>query len=343
MPPIRLTANLKDKHCRTQRSKQLVPKPEPPRCFVSYTWDSPHHKEWVRELATQLRTKGVDVVLDQWDLRYGDDLPHFMETAVRESDFVILVCTPEYAKKANQGRGGAGYEKRIVTGEMFQKTNQSKFIPLVRKGSNEEALPTFLQSKDYVDFRQDSEFQEKIADLLHQLHGVPKHPRPRLGPSPFNPAEQIRPSDSRKRAATATLTGLPPHLTEAFTLPHREEQSRAQVQAEWDIEENFDLEGGEYHKIPVKLKAGDRLVGFVKADGRVSAYLLGTSSLRSFDDNLDFSYEWGKEDPITYANVSHAATEARTRHMVVSNGYEDEDGEDFDPVSVEVRLPIVSR
>ncbi len=57
---------------------------------------------------------------------------------------------------------------------------------------------------------------------------------------------------------------------------------------DWEIEEDFDLEGDEYHKIPVKLKAGDRLVGFVKAEGKVSAYLLGANSLRSFDDKLGF-------------------------------------------------------
>jgi len=155
----------------------------PPKCFVSYTWDSPTHEDWVLNLATRLTEKGIDVVLDKWDLKYGNDLPHFMETSVRESDFVILVCTPKYAAKANAGKGGAGYEKRIVTGEMFKNANDSKFIPLIREGTDEESLPTFLQSKNYIDFRKDSEFEGKLKDLLHQLHGVPKHPKPKIGPS----------------------------------------------------------------------------------------------------------------------------------------------------------------
>ncbi len=82
------------------------------------------------------------------------------------------------------------------------------------------------------------------------------------------------------------------------------------------------------------------MVGFVEADGEVSTYLLGTSSFRSFDDNSDFSYEWGREDPIKYTKVSYEATETRTFHFVVSNGYEDEGGEDFDPVSVEVKFQV---
>jgi hypothetical protein len=279
----------------------------------------------------------VEVMLDQWDLKYGDDLPHFMETSVRESDFVILVCTPEYAKKSNEGKGGAGYEKRIVTGEMFQAASQSKFIPLVRRGSNSEALPTFLQSKNYIDFRNNSEFDERLRDLLHQLHRVPKHPRPKLGPSPFSPSKQVEPRDTRKRATTPAIPGLPP---EAFTLPRRERQSPAQSHAEWDIEENFDLEGAEYQPIPVELKAGNRLTGFVKADGQVTAYLLGENSLRSFDEGLDFNYEWGREDPVKLTKVSYEATQTKDFQFVVSNGYEDEDGENFDSVSVEVKLRI---
>jgi len=317
-----------------------LPEPsEPPNCFVSYTWDSSAHKSWVRELATRLTKNGVDVILDQWDLKYGDDLPHFMETAVRESDFVLLVCTPEYARKSNEGKGGAGYEKRIVTGEMFQSVNQSKFIPIVRKGSNNEALPTFLQYKNYIDFRKDSEFNERLKELLHQLHDVPENPRPKLGPSPFR-KKQVEPGDSRKRAATPTIPGLPPNLTEAFALPHQEKKSRAQTQTEWDIEENFDLEGAEYQPIRVELKAGDRLTGFVKADGQVTAYLLGENSFRSFDEGLGFNYDWGREDPVKLTKVAYEATETRAFQFVVSNGYEDGDREDFDPVSVEVKLRI---
>lgn len=51
----------------------------PPRVFISYSHDSPEHKRWVIEFATTIRGRGVDAILDQWHLRHGDDLPHFME------------------------------------------------------------------------------------------------------------------------------------------------------------------------------------------------------------------------------------------------------------------------
>ncbi len=121
--------------------------------------------------------------------------------------------------------------------------------------------------------------------------------------------------------------------------PPRTEQPRSS-EKEWDVEEEFELEGGEYQDISVDMNEGDRLVGFVEADGKVSAYLLGGSSFRSFDDGGGFSYEWGREDPVTRTKVSYEASQLRSFHFVVSNGYEDEDGEDFDPVSVEVKLRV---
>ena len=54
-----------------------------PKVFISYSWDTENgddeHKKWVRDLATKLRSHGVDVILDQFDLRLGDDLPFFMK------------------------------------------------------------------------------------------------------------------------------------------------------------------------------------------------------------------------------------------------------------------------
>ena len=47
---------------------------EHPKVFISYSYDTPEHKQWVSELGAKLRRKGVEVILDQWHLRLGDDL-----------------------------------------------------------------------------------------------------------------------------------------------------------------------------------------------------------------------------------------------------------------------------
>ena len=96
-------------------SLKLVSTMSIPKVFISYSHDSTEHKKWVLDLATSLRSSGVDAVIDQWDLRPGDDLAHFMETQLTAADRVLMVCTDKYVEKANAGIGGVGYEKMIVT------------------------------------------------------------------------------------------------------------------------------------------------------------------------------------------------------------------------------------
>jgi hypothetical protein len=59
-----------------------------PTAFISYSWDSDEHRNWVQRFATDLRYQGVDAWLDQWELRLGDDLTTFMERGVSEADYV---------------------------------------------------------------------------------------------------------------------------------------------------------------------------------------------------------------------------------------------------------------
>lgn len=45
-----------------------------PIVFISYSHDNQNHNNWVLRLATNLRSHGVDAILDQFDLRIGKDL-----------------------------------------------------------------------------------------------------------------------------------------------------------------------------------------------------------------------------------------------------------------------------
>ena len=156
-----------------------------PKCFISYSWDSTDHKNWTRFLAEQLQENGVDVFLDQWDLHPGADLPHYMESSIREADFVLLVCTQNFSLKANAGTGGVGYEKTIVTGEIFQiLSSPRKFIPILRNGTPQESLPSYLKSKLYIDFRIDSSFASTLEELLRHIYNSPLHIRPPKGKKP---------------------------------------------------------------------------------------------------------------------------------------------------------------
>jgi len=203
----------------------------PPRAFVSYSHDSAHHKKWVLEFATTLRNRGVDVTLDQWDLQPGDDLPHFMETQLSTSDFVLIVCSSKYVEKANAGEGGVGYEKMIVTSSLLSRIDSNKVIPIIRQnGTN--LRPAFLQTKLYVDFSNDTEVEYRLDELLRVLLNAPLYKKPEIGANLFQSmhgSEPDRASDGLRsvlEAVANTYNGTSesyiwfPHLVKRATM-HR--------------------------------------------------------------------------------------------------------------------------
>jgi hypothetical protein len=162
----------------------------PPKLFVSYSHDAEAHMDWVLTLATRLVANGVDVLLDQWDLGLGGDLPRFMESGLTGADRVLAICTQAYVEKANKGLGGVGYEKMILTAQIMRNVTTDRIVPVIRANSSDEVTPTFLGSRVYIDFRDDSKYEAKYAELLRDIHGQGIKPRPPLGTNPFLPSAQ---------------------------------------------------------------------------------------------------------------------------------------------------------
>lgn len=76
-----------------------------PKLVISYSHDNEEHKACVKKLATDLRQHmGVDVMLDQWDLRIGGDLSLFMEQGLSESSLMMCVCFDIYSKSECRNR-----------------------------------------------------------------------------------------------------------------------------------------------------------------------------------------------------------------------------------------------
>ena len=156
-----------------------------PIVFISYSHDSEEHKKWVRELATALRNVGIDVILDQWEIGPGDDVPKFMEQSVRKALRVIMVCTEQYVRKADDGRGGAGYEAMVVTGELVQDLGSRKFVPVIRQSAEKPTVPACVATRYFVDFSRDARFGEKLEDLARAIQDAPRFEKPPLGTNPF--------------------------------------------------------------------------------------------------------------------------------------------------------------
>src|ERR1039457_893801 len=144
-----------------------------PIIFISYSHDSREHKAWVASLAQRLVDKGIDVLFDQWDLGPGDDVPKFMEQAVAKADRVLMICTEAYVRKADDGKGGVGYEAMIVTGELVKDLGTAKFIPIVRQSGEPKTRPRCVGTRLYVDLSDGADYEENFDLLLREIHDAP--------------------------------------------------------------------------------------------------------------------------------------------------------------------------
>lgn len=185
------------------------------KTFLSYSWTSDEHEQWVLDLASRLTQDGVRVIFDKWDLQVGHDATVFMEQMVTDPEVtkVLMVCDRAYTEKANGREGGVGKEAQILTAEIYRKAAQDKYAALIteRNDAGEAYVPTYYGGRQYIDFTENERQDERYQELLRWIYDKPKHVRPRQGRIPefiSNPAA-IAPSTTSafKRADAAIRSG----------------------------------------------------------------------------------------------------------------------------------------
>ena len=148
-----------------------------PLVFISYSWDSEEHKMWVKGLADLLLSEGISVLIDQYDLNPGERLTSFMEKSITDCSRALIICTPQYKAKADERLAGVGYESNIITADILQKHNDLKYIPVVRSGDFNSAMPTYMLGKLAVDLRENNcKYDDSIQDLLATIRGETRKP-----------------------------------------------------------------------------------------------------------------------------------------------------------------------
>lgn len=156
------------------------------KVFISYSWDNVEHQSWVLKLANDLiQNFGVDIILDQYELSPGKDLPHFMESSIEQADKVLVILTPNYKTKAENRRNGVGYETSMISQEIFESPiTNIKFIPILRDGNHNTSSPKFLTSKISHDMCDDSKYEFQLFSLAKAIYDNTLLKKPKLGPIP---------------------------------------------------------------------------------------------------------------------------------------------------------------
>lgn len=151
--------------------------------FISYSWDSSSHKEWVVKLADDLAYKGIYVLLDEY-LEGGTTLASFMELGISKADKVLVIGTPNYREKCLGVSSGVAFEDSIIRARMFQNLGTKKFIPCLRVGEFEDSFPIILTGCKGFDFRKDEDYGKMLEELCRDIYGKPRRQRPKLGDIP---------------------------------------------------------------------------------------------------------------------------------------------------------------
>jgi hypothetical protein len=122
------------------------------RVFISYSHDSPEHRQRVLALAERLRKDGVDAQLDRYVAGTPKEgWPRWMLDKLDWADFVLVVCTEAYYKRfrghgePDKGKGG-DWEGNLITSEIYNnKSKTAKFVPIFFDSKDGRFIPEPLR------------------------------------------------------------------------------------------------------------------------------------------------------------------------------------------------------
>lgn len=139
--------------------------------FLSHTSKD---KDFARRLAQDLRTAGVPVWYDEWELKVGDSLQRKIEEGIRQSGYLAVVISRHSVNSAwVQRELGAALAKELEARDVF-------VLPLL---ISHVEVPLLLRDRLYADFRGD--YTEGLKRLLDRCGQTPASLPP---PLPRQPA-----------------------------------------------------------------------------------------------------------------------------------------------------------
>lgn len=146
------------------------------RVFISYAWEDDQYRDWVAQLAAQLRQDGVNARLDRWHLQIGQTIPEFMNSEMRHADKILVLCTPKYQQKVHamedgEATSGVGWESMLLSSAMFTQDARGKVVVALTKGDWKKSAPSYMIGFPYDDLTHSDEtdLYQSYASLFRRL------------------------------------------------------------------------------------------------------------------------------------------------------------------------------
>lgn len=150
-----------------------------PRVFISYSHDSPEHKEWVLQVSEQLRVNGLECSIDRYVHGFPPEgWPSWMENQIEQADYVLLVCTPVYLQRfrGEDTAGGRGvtFEGLIITQTLYDAFNHNtKFIPVIPETGCIDHVPLTLKRYNSYSLPKDYDALYRVLTAQPEIIATP--------------------------------------------------------------------------------------------------------------------------------------------------------------------------
>src|SRR6201996_4199933 len=165
----------------------------PKRAFISYAHDDQAHMDRARDFWLFLRANGVDARLDL-ALVDRTDFTQWMDREVRDADFVLVVASPAYKRRAEGDAGpdegpGAQWEARRIRERFIadQDKGLREILPVVLPGGSAENIPGWLAPHAAMRYQVTDFTVAGAEDLLRVLTAQPGVIVPPVGSVPHLP------------------------------------------------------------------------------------------------------------------------------------------------------------
>ncbi len=127
----------------------------PTKVFISH---SSKDKKLVDRIVDDLRSKGISVWYDKFEIQAGDNIVEKINEGLKDSKYLVLILSPN-------ALGSSWVNEESSFGILQQITLKSVFvIPVLIEDCN---IPPLLQPRRYIDFRKS--YKNGIAELVERL------------------------------------------------------------------------------------------------------------------------------------------------------------------------------
>jgi hypothetical protein len=114
-----------------------------PRIFISYARED---RVFAERLAKDLQARGTRVWLDLWEMRVGDSLIQKINQGIEESDYLIVVLSPDSVRSR-------WVQEELSAGLIRQLEDRDvRILPALLQTCE---IPPLLRHRIYADFRTD--------------------------------------------------------------------------------------------------------------------------------------------------------------------------------------------